>query len=46
MEATPDVPALHGWRLRVFGDDALALRQGRIALGTDGRQVRLVSVPG
>jgi len=46
VEATPDVPALHGWRLRVFGDDALALRQGRIALGTDGRQVRLVSVPG
>ena len=46
VEAAPDVPALHGWRLRVFGEDALALRQGRIALGVDGRQVRLVEVPG
>jgi ribonuclease D len=46
VEAAPDVPALHGWRRRVFGEDALALCQGRIALGVDGRQVRLVSVPG
>jgi ribonuclease D len=46
VEDAPDVPALHGWRLRVFGEDALALRQGRIALGVDGRQVRLVEVPG
>jgi ribonuclease D len=46
VEDRPDVPALHGWRLRVFGEDAQALRQGRIALGVDGRQVRLVEVPG
>jgi ribonuclease D len=46
VEVAPDVPALHGWRRTVFGEDALALRQGRIALGVDGRQVRLVSVPG
>jgi ribonuclease D len=45
VEAAPDVPALHGWRRQVFGEDALALCQGRIALGVDGRQVRLVSVP-
>ena len=45
VEDTPDVPALHGWRLGVFGDAALALRQGHIALGVDGRQVRLVEVP-
>jgi ribonuclease D len=42
LEEAPDVPALHGWRLRVFGEDALALCQGRIALGVDGREVRLV----
>jgi len=42
VEATPDVPALHGWRLKVFGEDAQALRQGTIALGVNGRQVRLV----
>jgi hypothetical protein len=29
----------------VFGDAALALRQGHIALGVDGRQVRLIEVP-
>ena len=46
VEAAPDVPALHGWRRQVFGEDALALCRGRIALGVDGRQVRLVSVPG
>ena len=45
VEAAPDVPALQGWRRRVFGDDALALRQGRIALGVDGREVKLVEVP-
>jgi ribonuclease D len=42
VEDSPDVPALHGWRLRVFGEDAQALRHGKIALGVDGRQVRLV----
>jgi ribonuclease D len=46
VEAAPDVAALHGWRLQVFGEAALALRQGRIALGVDGREVRLVEVPG
>ena len=46
VEAEPDVAALHGWRLQVFGESALALRQGRIALGVDGREVRLVDVPG
>jgi ribonuclease D len=44
VEAAPDVPALHGWRLHVFGEDAQALRQGRIALGVDGREVKLVEV--
>ena len=39
-----DVPAMHGWRRTVFGDDALALRHGRIALGVDGRKVRLIPV--
>lgn len=45
VEDEPDIPALHGWRRGVFGDAALALRQGRIALGVDGRQVQLVEVP-
>jgi ribonuclease D len=40
IEETPDIAALHGWRREVFGDDALALRQGRIALGVAGRRIR------
>ena len=37
-----DVPALHGWRREVFGEDALALREGKIALGVEERRVRLI----
>ena len=35
LDENPDIPALHGWRREVFGDDALLLKQGRIALGVD-----------
>ena len=42
VEDAPDIPALHGWRREVFGEDALALKQGRIALGAAGREVKLV----
>jgi ribonuclease D len=41
----PNVPALHGWRRTVFGDDAIALREGRVALGVDGKRIRLIPVP-
>ncbi len=41
-EDAPDIAALHGWRREVFGEDALALKQGRIALGVTGRRVRLI----
>jgi ribonuclease D len=39
-----DVPALSGWRRELFGEDALRLKHGRLALGfcTDGRRLRLV----
>ena len=43
-EDAPDVPALHGWRRTVFGDDAIALREGRVALGVDGKRIRLIPV--
>lgn len=32
VEDTPDIPALHGWRREIFGEDALALKNGQIAL--------------
>lgn len=37
-----DVPALKGWRRTVFGEDALALKHGRLALAAHGAQVKLV----
>jgi ribonuclease D len=36
------VPALHGWRRELFGEDALALKHGRLALSVEGRRIRLV----
>ena len=41
-EEAPDVPALHGWRRDVFGADAEALKAGQIALGVEGRRVKLL----
>lgn len=41
-EAEPDVRCLAGWRREVFGEDALALKQGQLALGVAGRRVRLM----
>lgn len=36
------VPALHGWRREVFGDKAVALKHGRMALAIVGRRVCIV----
>ena len=41
-EDAPEIPALHGWRREAFGEDALALKAGRISLGVDGKRVKLV----
>ena len=41
-EENPDIPALCGWRLQVFGEDAQALKAGRIALGVDGKRIKLI----
>jgi ribonuclease D len=41
-EENPDLPALHGWRRMVFGEAAMALKSGRLALGVDGRRVKLI----
>jgi len=39
-----DVPALHGWRRVVFGEAALALKGGQVALGVDGKKVKVIEV--
>ena len=41
-EDAPDIAALHGWRRELFGNDALALKEGRLALGVSGRRVKLI----
>jgi ribonuclease D len=38
------VPALKGWRAKVFGDDALRLCSGKAALTANGRSVQLVEI--
>lgn len=35
----PDVPAMRGWRRELFGDDALALKRGELALALSGGEV-------
>ncbi len=37
-----DLPALHGWRAEVFGDDAMRLCRGEIALSAKGNDVTVV----
>jgi len=34
-----DVPALSGWRRELFGDKALALKHGRLALAVEHNRV-------
>ncbi|TAH38317.1 MAG: ribonuclease D [Alphaproteobacteria bacterium] len=36
--------ALRGWRMEVFGKDALALREGKLALSIDKKGLKLLSV--
>lgn len=40
------VPALSGWRREMFGEDALALKHGRLALTAAGKHVKLVRLDG
>ena len=39
----PDVPAMHGWRREIFGDYALALKNGKLAMASENDSVVLIS---
>jgi ribonuclease D len=39
------VKALSGWRREIFGNDALALKNGRMALTVRKNRIRLVELP-
>ena len=41
-EDEPDIRTLAGWRREIYGNDALALKRGEIALTADGMTVRVV----
>ena len=41
-EDAPDIASLQGWRADVFGTDAMALKSGKLALGVDGKRVKLI----
>ena len=37
-----DVRALSGWRRDIFGEDALRLKRGELALTADGSRIKLI----
>ena len=39
-----DIPALNGWRREVFGEDALRLCDGRVALAAKGKHVQIIEI--
>jgi len=39
------VPAMRGWRRELFGNDALRLKRGELALAAQGTRIRLVELP-
>jgi ribonuclease D len=44
LDDDADTPALEGWRRKAFGEDALRLKRGELALVLDGARVRVVEV--
>ncbi len=40
-----EVRAMSGWRREVFGETALALKQGRLGLGMEGKNLVMVALP-
>jgi ribonuclease D len=42
---TADVPAMHGWRRELFGEKALALKHGKLALAVEKNRVVMVDRP-
>ncbi|MGV6872450.1 ribonuclease D [Pseudochelatococcus sp. B33] len=42
VDDNADVPALHGWRRNIFGEQALKLKHGKLAIAIDGNRVILI----
>ena len=41
-DSKADIPALSGWRFEVFGKDALALKEGKIAFTAEANKIRII----
>ncbi|MEZ5824740.1 MAG: hypothetical protein R3C97_08380 [Geminicoccaceae bacterium] len=39
-----DVAALKGWRRQIFGEKALALKHGKLALAANGSRIRILEL--
>ena len=39
-----DVQALKGWRREIFGEEALKLKHGKLALTTAGKKVKVITL--
>lgn len=39
-----DIPALKGWRRELFGEEALKLKHGKLALTTAGKKVKVITL--
>jgi len=44
LDDDAEVDALHGWRRKLFGEDALKLKRGEIALVLNGARVEVVEI--
>ena len=44
LDDNADVPALKGWRREVFGEDALAVKHGRLAIGLKDSDITKFSI--
>jgi len=45
LGADAEIAALKGWRREIFGDDALRLRSGELALSIEGNRLAVRDVP-
>lgn len=44
LDDEADIPAMHGWRKKLFGDRALAIKHGKLALGASPEAVIPIEV--
>ena len=45
LDDEADVPALQGWRRELFGEDALAIKAGRLAIGVQNGKILTLPLP-